>query len=140
MTNVTTGPGLARRLAGPVLVLGAVGAGVTLAGVVDPNEPGHYPSCPLLWATGLYCPGCGTLRLLHALAHGRPDVAFGLNPLVFVLLPVFGYLWARWTLRSARGLPMASRLLRPGPAYALVAVVLVFWVLRNLPFAAALAP
>ena len=38
--------------------------------MVDPNQPGHYPTDPFLAITGLYCPGCGTLRALHALARG----------------------------------------------------------------------
>ncbi|REE99753.1 DUF2752 domain-containing protein [Thermomonospora umbrina] len=142
MTHVGVGPGggVARRLAGPFLVLGGVAAAVTLVAVVDPHEPGHYPICPLLWATGLYCPGCGTLRMVNSLAHGHAAAAFGLNPLAFVLLPVFGYLWGRWALRSVRGRPMASRLLTPPAAYGFVAVVVVYWVLRNLPFADVLAP
>jgi hypothetical protein len=142
MTEVDAGPrsGAARRLLGPAAVLGAVTAGVTLVAIVDPHEPGHYPTCPLLWATGLYCPGCGTLRMINSLAHGHLGAAFGLNPLVFALLPVFGYLWGRWTVRSLRGEPMASLLLRPRVAYALVVVVAVYWVVRNLPFAAVLAP
>ncbi|MFD0532703.1 DUF2752 domain-containing protein [Actinomadura luteofluorescens] len=76
----------------------------------DPNEPGHYPGCPFLALTGYYCPGCGMTRLVYALAHGHVGTAFGLNPLLFVLLPVFGYLYARWTLRTAQGLPMRSAL------------------------------
>ncbi|MBA9006448.1 MULTISPECIES: DUF2752 domain-containing protein [Thermomonospora] len=132
--------GLARRLLGPAVVLGAVAAGVTWVALVDPHEPGHYPVCPLLWATGLYCPGCGALRMVNALAHGRPGAAFGLNPLLFALLPVLGYLYGRWVLLAARGRPMTSRLLRPAAAYAVLVLVIVFWVVRNLPFGASLAP
>jgi hypothetical protein len=142
MTQVGAGPqgGVARRLLGPAVVLGVAAGVVALVATVDPHEPGHYPTCPLLWATGLYCPGCGTLRMINSLAHGRLGAAFGLNPLVFALLPVLGYLWGRWAVRSARGEPMASLLLRPRAAYALIVVVAVYWVVRNLPFAAALAP
>ena len=50
------------RLAAPAGVLAAVAAAFAYVGTVDPNEPGHYPVCPLLRFTGLYCPGCGGLR------------------------------------------------------------------------------
>ncbi|MFC7733202.1 DUF2752 domain-containing protein [Actinomadura keratinilytica] len=69
-----------RALVGPGIVLAAAAAGVALVSVVDPHEPGHYPTCPLLWATGLYCPGCGGLRMVNSLTHGRVGEAFGLNP------------------------------------------------------------
>ncbi|TNY34893.1 DUF2752 domain-containing protein [Thermomonospora catenispora] len=142
MTQVgaTRTGGVGRRLLGPAAVLGAVAAGTTWVALVDPHEPGRYPTCPLLWATGLYCPGCGALRMVHELAHGRLDAALGLNPLLFALLPVFGYLYARWVVLSVQGRPMSSRLLRPAAVYTLLALVIVFWVVRNLPFGASLAP
>ncbi|ACY98421.1 MULTISPECIES: DUF2752 domain-containing protein [Thermomonospora] len=142
MAQVGAGPSgsPARRLRGPLAVLAAAGAAVLLVATVDPHESGHYPPCPLLAATGLYCPGCGALRMIHSLAHGDLAAAFGRNPLLFVLLPFLGYLWVRWAVLSARGRPMASLLLRPGVAYVLVGVVVVYWVVRNLPFASALAP
>ncbi len=31
-------------------------AAFAYVGTVDPNAPGHYPVCPLLHYTGLYCP------------------------------------------------------------------------------------
>jgi uncharacterized protein DUF2752 len=129
-----------RRLLGPGAVLGAAAAVVALLAAVDPHEPGHYPVCPFLWLTGLYCPGCGTLRMINELVSGRPAAAFGRNPLVFLLLPLLGYLWVRWTVLSARGAAMNSTLLRPRVCYALTAVIAVYGVVRNLPFAAALAP
>ncbi|WP_246006950.1 DUF2752 domain-containing protein [Actinomadura pelletieri] len=122
------------------LVLGGVAAGALLVAFRDPNEAGHYPSCPFLAITGYYCPGCGMMRLVHALTHGDVGTAFGFNPLMFLLLPVLGYLFVRWTVLSARGLPMRSALLRPAVAYSFLGVVVVFWVVRNLPFAEALAP
>ncbi|MFS2292164.1 uncharacterized protein DUF2752 [Actinomadura hallensis] len=141
--RANAGPGpraLARRLRPQAAVLGAAAAGTLLVAFRDPNEAGHYPSCPFLALTGLYCPGCGMTRLVHALAHGDVGTAFGLNPLLFLLLPVLGYLYARWTVLGARGLPMRSALLTPAAAYAFVGVLAVYWVARNLPFAQALAP
>ncbi|WP_242614087.1 DUF2752 domain-containing protein [Actinomadura roseirufa] len=136
----TRGRGSARRLLAPAAVLAAVAAGSALLAFVDPNEPGHYPACPFLFATGLYCPGCGTMRMVHALAHGRVGEAFGLNPMVLMLLPVFAHLYVRWVARSVRGLPMRSALFRPKVVYGFIGLLIVYWVVRNLPFAHALAP
>ncbi|GLZ10656.1 hypothetical protein Acsp04_08910 [Actinomadura sp. NBRC 104425] len=132
--------GRGRALAGPGIVLAAAAAGVALVSVVDPHEPGHYPTCPLLWATGLYCPGCGGLRMVNSLTHGRVGEAFGLNPMAFLLLPVFAYLWARWTACAAKGVPFASALVRPRVIYPFLALIIVYWIVRNLPFGHALAP
>ncbi|GLW63210.1 hypothetical protein Arub01_14540 [Actinomadura rubrobrunea] len=129
-----------RALVGPGIVLAAAAAGTVLVSTVDPNEPGHYPTCPFLWATGLYCPGCGGLRMVHSLTHGRVAEAFGLNPMLFLLLPVFGYLWARWAACAATGVPFASRLTRPRVIHAFLALVVVYWIVRNTAFGAALAP
>ncbi|MFD0477703.1 DUF2752 domain-containing protein [Nonomuraea thailandensis] len=83
MSLATTERHGTRRVKGllaPLGVAAAAGAVFAVVGVIDPNEPGHYPTCPFLWATGLYCPGCGTLRTVHALAHLDPVAALGLNP------------------------------------------------------------
>ena len=54
----------------PAGVLAAVAGAFAYVGTVDPNEPGHYPVCPLLRLTGVYCPGCGGLRSAYAFVHG----------------------------------------------------------------------
>ena len=63
-------PGATSRLARPFAALAAAVGGTAVVATVDPSEPGHYPECPFHWITGLYCPGCGTLRAVHALTHG----------------------------------------------------------------------
>ncbi|GAA2580010.1 hypothetical protein GCM10010411_10710 [Actinomadura fulvescens] len=113
---------------------------MTLVSLRDPHEPGHYPTCPFLALTGWYCPGCGAMRMVHSLAHGDVGAAFGLNPLLFLLLPVLGYLWVAWTVRTVRGEPMDSVLFRPWAVGAFLVVMTAYWLVRNLPFAHALAP
>jgi len=125
---------------GPAAVLAVTAAGVAMVTVVDPHEPGHYPTCPFLALTGFYCPGCGAMRMVNSLTHGHLGAAFGLNPLLFLLLPVFVYLYGRWSVLSARGEPMSSVLFRPWVAQVFLVVLVAYWILRNLPFAHALAP
>ena len=97
----------------PLLAPGGVAASVAVlfvyVGAVDPNQHGHYPTCPYLLLTGLYCPGCGTLRMIHALAHGHFGEAFGRNMLAFFLLPLLAFIWARWTVRLGDGTEYSRR-------------------------------
>lgn len=126
--------------AGPVLAGLAVAAAVAVVGLVDPNQPGTYPTCPFLALTGRYCPGCGALRAVHALVHGRLLQAVDLNALlVLVGLPVLAALFAGWTWRMYSGRPR-STLAPPQWLWAFTALVLAFWLLRNLPVGAVLAP
>ncbi|WP_458335180.1 DUF2752 domain-containing protein [Streptomyces sp. 372A] len=128
-----------RRLAVPVGVLAAVVGAFGYVATVDPNEPGHYPVCPLLRFTGVYCPGCGGLRSAHAFAHGDLAAAFGANALAVAGYAVFAALWTVWLIREVRGRPLRIGL-RPAHWWAIGAVLLVFTVIRNLPFGSALAP
>ncbi|KOU65411.1 membrane protein [Streptomyces sp. H021] len=130
----------ARRLAAPALYLAAAGAAFTYVGTVDPNEPGHYPVCPLLRLTGILCPGCGGLRSAHAFAHGDLAAAFGSNALAVVGYFVFAGFMALWLVRAFRGGPVPRIVLRPAHWWAVGVVALVFAVVRNLSFGSALAP
>lgn len=127
-------------LLGPLGALAGVSAAFLYVGAVDPNEQGHYPTCPFLAMTGLYCPGCGGLRMAHAVGNGQFGEAVGLNLLAFALLPVAAILWVQWTVSAARGRPFESRLISPMIIIAVSVIVVIFWVVRNLPFGQALAP
>ncbi|WP_326765048.1 DUF2752 domain-containing protein [Streptomyces sp. NBC_01591] len=128
-----------RRLATPVGVMAVVVGTFGYVGAVDPNQPGHYPLCPLLRFTGLYCPGCGGLRSAHAVAHGDIAAALGSNALAVVGYAVFAVLWTVWTVRAARGRPM-SIAAKPAVWWGIGAVLLIFSVVRNLPIGSVLAP
>ncbi|MFK4225486.1 DUF2752 domain-containing protein [Streptomyces sp. NPDC019890] len=134
------GPGpLRRRLAAPLATLAGVAAAFAYVGTVDPNEPGHYPVCPLLRFTGIYCPGCGGLRSAHAFIHGDLTTALGSNAMAVVGYGVFAAVWVVWLIRAVRGVPMRIAV-APVWWWALGGVGLIFSVVRNLPFGSALAP
>ncbi|MEI5100031.1 DUF2752 domain-containing protein [Streptomyces sp. PmtG] len=128
-----------RRLAVPLGVLGAVAAAFAYVGTVDPNEPGHYPACPLLYYTGVYCPGCGGLRSAHAVAHGDLTGALGANAVAVVGYGLFAVLWTLWALRAARGRPLGLDLGR-AQLWAIGVVITLFTLVRNLPFGSWLHP
>jgi len=128
-----------RRIAVPAGVLAAVVGAFAYVGAVDPNQPGHYPVCPLLRYTGLYCPGCGGLRGAHALVHGDLATALTDNAAAVAGYLVLAVVWSVWVVRSARGRP--SRLnLGPVHLWAVGALLLAFTVVRNLPFGGWLHP
>ena len=132
-------PGRAARLAVPAGLLAAVAAAFAYVAAVDPNEPGHYPVCPLLGLTGLYCPGCGGLRSAHAVAHGDLAAALQANAPAVLGYAAFAVLWTVWVIRAARGRPVR---LDPPPAVLWTAggLLLAFTVLRNTPFGGWLHP
>ncbi len=129
-----------RSVLAPLGVAAAAGAVFAVVGAVDPNQPGNYPTCPFLWATGLFCPGCGTLRTIHALAHLDPVAAIGLNPLALAMVPFLVFWWGRWMINAWRGRPRRTTLAHPAYLWAFLALVVVYWVVRNLPFGAFRAP
>ncbi|RKE18597.1 uncharacterized protein DUF2752 [Streptomyces sp. TLI_171] len=129
-----------RRLVRPLAALTAVALPTAFVAAVDPNSPGHYPVCPLLRATGWWCPGCGGLRCVHALTRGEVLTAAHDNLLVTVL--AFGalLLWLRWAVLAARGRPAGGLRLTGRQTAVLIVVLVLFAVLRNLPIGAGLAP
>ncbi len=105
----------------------------TIVHAVDPNEPGHYPTCPILASTGLYCPGCGFLRSMAALTHGDLGTAFARHPLIPVLVVLLVVYLVRWFAREWRGDPPSGRSWTPLRTTAVMLAYAAFFVARNLP-------
>jgi hypothetical protein len=131
--------GVLGRVAVPAGVLAAVVGSFAYVGTVDPNQPGHYPVCPLYRLTGLYCPGCGGLRSAHAFIHGDFTAALQDNAIAVVGYLVFAVVWTAWVVRASRGQPARIALGRV-QLWSLGALLLVFTVVRNLPFGGWLHP
>ncbi|WP_211266138.1 DUF2752 domain-containing protein [Streptomyces catenulae] len=137
---VRPGRGPLRRLAAPLGAAAAAVAAFGYVGAVDPNHPGHYPVCPLLHLTGIFCPACGGLRSAHAVAHGELPAALGANAVAVLGYAACAVFWLVWTVRAARGLPTAGPRPRRVHRWALTALLAVFTLVRNLPFGAFLHP
>ena len=79
----------------------AAAAGFLYLYFVDPLTSPFAPPCLFTAIFGVHCPGCGSLRALHALAHGDLKAALEFNaPLVYVL-PLAGALFLFSLLRRS---------------------------------------
>ena len=78
-------------------------------------------TCPILWLTGISCPGCGMTRAWLHVLQGDLAGAFAFHPLF--LLPVL--LLVLWLFRRR-----LSRRAKTGIAWVLIALVMIIWVVR----------
>ena len=118
------------------LLLAAVVLGLALASAIlfyfDPSDYGFYPICLFHRATGLLCPGCGSLRALHQLLHGNVTAAFRFNPVLMLSLPVLMCCLGVYGVRTMQG--ESTRLSLPAKwVWLIVGMVMAISVWRNLP-------
>jgi hypothetical protein len=124
-----------------VLVAGGLLAASVVLHLRDPHSSGSYGFCPWLALTGTYCPGCGGLRAVNDLTHGDVLGAASSNLLFVASLPFLAVWWLRSFADGWRG---RRRHLSDRASYVALAAVLsltmLFWLVRNLPFAGWLTP
>lgn len=108
-----------------LLVIGAVYY------ALDPSASGLFPRCVFLSMTGYKCPGCGSQRAIHALLHGDVLGAFKYNALLLVVVPwIILCLYAE--SRRVRNPRLYARLNAPLLIWLFLAMVLIWWLLRNI--------
>jgi|ERR1041385_5159313 len=121
----------------PQMITIAIGAASTAVLVIlflfDPAHHHFYPVCALHNLTGLNCPGCGASRAMHQLLHGNVIAALHLNALVVACLPIGAFHAGRAGLRLLRAKPGRFEI-KPVWIWIGGASVLIFAILRNLPF------
>lgn len=124
------------------LAVAAVGAGLfALLYARDPHDSGSYGYCPYLAVTGLPCPGCGGLRAVNDLTHGNIVSAISSNALAVALVATLIVAWVLWVARRVRtGVNGPMIALSPRVSWIMLGVVLVFGLVRVLPFGSWLAP
>jgi Protein of unknown function (DUF2752) len=132
--RVVLRPSRSERMRGPVLTVAGLGIATLALRLRDPHVGHSWGVCPLYALTGVYCPGCGGLRGVNDLTHGHVGAAASSNLLLICALPFAAYFLVRWTWATWQG--DDATLVPPLPrvvASMLVALVAVFWLLRNLP-------
>jgi hypothetical protein len=120
-----------RRVLAAMLLFGP--AAIILLRVFDPATSRIFPPCPIRYLTGLYCPGCGSLRAMHALLHGELARAWAMNPLMIVMLPFVTYGLVSATLLEVRGNGLLEVMLPAKWIRAFCVVIVLYAVARNLP-------
>jgi len=113
-------------------LLGLAGGGLILF-LFNPVQSDFYPFCFFHRITGLQCPGCGSLRAMHQLLHGNVGAAFHYNALLILSLPLLLAQAVRIGIAKATHQP-ARGAFNPAWLWAGMAVLILFAILRNLPF------
>jgi hypothetical protein len=113
-------------------VVVAIGAcfGALLLFAFNPVQFAFYPVCQFYHATGLLCPGCGTLRACHQLLHGHVLAALHLNPLAVLAIPIAGM----WLANRLFGTESSQQIsIKPAWLWIGAGLLIVFSIVRNLP-------
>ena len=130
---LTSETNLNKRCSAVQLLL--VGMMAALAGLVlfrfDPNRYPFYPVCAFHQATGLLCPGCGSLRAIHQLLHGHVAAAFRFNPLLLLALPFLVAYPAMSNRRKRSGGSGSGMPIRCWWVFLTIALAFTIW--RNIP-------
>ena len=123
------------------LLIGFTGLAV-LFFVLNPAEHEVFPRCLFNSITGYYCPGCGSQRAIHSLLHLNFAGVVSNNFLFIpaMLLIIYHYLFPYFNRFFNWKLPNIFYF--KSTPWIIFAVVILFWVLRNIPFYpfSALAP
>ncbi|MDR0704047.1 MAG: DUF2752 domain-containing protein [Planctomycetaceae bacterium] len=116
------------------IIIATLLAGMMLI-VLYQGHPSEYrliPPCPFHYLTGLYCPGCGTLRATHYLLHFNVTTAFRYQPLAVSLLPVAMFLlgkkWYEHYRQKNVRLPYEESVY-----WGIFFIICLFFAVRNIP-------
>jgi len=96
--------------------------------IYNPSNYDLFPTCPFHATTGLHCPGCGSQRAIHDLAHLRVLDALGHNALMVITLSGGSILFL------FRREKFNQIIYHPKAPYIIFGIIGLYWVLRNLPF------
>ena len=124
--------------AGVILSFAFLGAGAVVY-FFNPSTHGFYPICLFHQLTGLNCPGCGGTRSLYALLHGHFALALKDNGLLVLVLPAVALRGVWLAGKKHFGKPTGQFFPAKG-LWSLLAVTVMFAVLRNLPAFSFLSP
>jgi hypothetical protein len=122
-----------KRILNIGLLISFIGLAV-LFFVLNPVEHQIFPRCLFNSITGYYCPGCGSQRAIHSLLH--LDMA-GVVSYNFLFIPGFLLILYHYIH------PFLNRILHwklpnifyfKSTPWIIFGVVIIFWILRNLPF------
>lgn len=94
---------------------------------------GIMPRCPINWATGLYCPGCGSQRAFMSLMYCDFQNAILSNLILLPTLMYIGMLFVCWLCPESEALQRIYRRITTPRVLACIAALMVVWmIVRNM--------
>ena len=112
-----------------IIIFGGLAVMLCAVYFFDPNTDSIFPPCPTNAITDLHCPGCGTLRALHALVHGNLKEAISQNVMAVIFLPILPIMAIFPKLFHFKFVP-----------WAILIIFAIYTILRNLETFSFLAP
>lgn len=126
------------------LVLGSavlLFVGIAIYVFIADKFPIFSVQCPWYSFTGLYCPGCGVTRAVRALLCLDFYQAFRYNAVFILSLPFLGAYFGALAISYIKtGEDKISEKISMAFPVALLIIVIIFGILRNLPMFSFLAP
>lgn len=123
-------------LGAPLVVAATAMFACAATWVGDPTtQGGPLPVCPTKALLGIDCPGCGSLRMLYSLLHGNLMAAARFNALGLVAVVLLVWAYLVWTYGRMTGRRIRSWQHQRWAAMVTLSLVLVWFVVRNIPFA-----
>ncbi len=101
---------------------------------INPSEVNFLPRCPLYSNTGVYCPGCGSQRALHDLLHFNIKEVISHNLLFLLGLFIIVYHFSIESINFFSEANIKNLLYHPKTPIILLIIIILFWILRNIPY------
>ena len=114
-----------------IILIAILGIGIFY--FANPENSKWFPKCWFYQLTGLQCPGCGTQRAIHQLAHLNIVAAFKYNPFLFISAP---YLIAlvnfQWLYKGNKMQKFRKFCYQNATINTYLALLTLWWIARNI--------
>lgn len=119
-----------------MLIFGTLIVLIVVYALFNPAEGGYFPRCPFRMLTGLECPGCGSQRAVHNLLNLNVRQAARENVLLVIAIPyvITGFVFDMIKEPSPEAAKWRKRLFGTKAIWVVLTLIIVFTVLRNIPF------
>lgn len=117
-----------------VVAILAIAALLPLYFYFDPAHSYLAPKCMFRLLTGLDCPSCGGQRALHSLLNGDVWLSIRYNPFLWLVVPYVVFVVVSSLFKHPAATRLYDSLTSRGVLLTYVAIYMIWWVVRNLPF------
>lgn len=100
---------------------------------INPSTSVYTPKCPFHLLTGFHCPGCGSQRAIHEILHGNIWIGLQHNFLILFLIIIASYKAYTSFINESSEKKTENLLQNKVAPWLILALVLGFWILRNIP-------